>query len=97
LAASLSPDGGRGREPASAGLGVRRRRYVSFMYSYPNLIPLGERAIRRIPDSIRPFPFERVYGGWNGRVVRRDGAHAVERSADRYLRCIRDGREGRQG
>ena len=47
------------------------RRYVSFMYSYPNLIPLGERAIRRIVDSLRPFPFERVYGGWNGRVVAR--------------------------
>ena len=50
-----------------------------------------------ILDSIRPFPFERVYGGWNGRIVRMDGAEAVERSAERYLRCIRDGREGRQG
>jgi glyoxylase-like metal-dependent hydrolase (beta-lactamase superfamily II) len=76
---------------------VMDRRYVSFMYSYPNLIPLGERAIRRILDSIRPFPFERVYGGWNGRIVRMDGADAVERSAERYLRCIRDGREGCQG
>ena len=48
---------------------VMDRRYVSFMYSYPNLIPLGERAITRIVDSLKPFLYERMYGGWNGRVV----------------------------
>jgi glyoxylase-like metal-dependent hydrolase (beta-lactamase superfamily II) len=68
---------------------VMDRRYVSFMYSYPNLIPLGERAIRQILESVRPFPYERVYGGWNGRIIRVDGADAVERSAERYLRFIR--------
>jgi glyoxylase-like metal-dependent hydrolase (beta-lactamase superfamily II) len=69
---------------------VMDRRYVSFMYSYPNLIPLGERAINRIVESLRPFQFERVYGGWNGRIVRVDGRDAVERSAERYLRFIRE-------
>ena len=70
---------------------VMDRRYVSFMYSYPNLIPLGEHSIRRILESVRPFPFERIYGGWNGRIVRADGADALERSAERYLRMIRQG------
>jgi hypothetical protein len=65
---------------------VMDRRYVSFMYSYPNLIPLPERAIRRILDTLRPYRFERVYGAWNGRVVAVEGADAVERSAERYLR-----------
>jgi glyoxylase-like metal-dependent hydrolase (beta-lactamase superfamily II) len=69
---------------------VMDRRSVSFMYSYPNLIPLGERAISRILDSLRPFPYERVYGGWNGRIVAVDGKDAVERSAERYLRFIRE-------
>jgi glyoxylase-like metal-dependent hydrolase (beta-lactamase superfamily II) len=69
---------------------VMDRRYVSFMYSYPNLIPLGERAIRRIVESVRPFPFERIYGGWNGRIVSVEGADALERSAERYLRFIRE-------
>jgi len=69
---------------------VMDRRYVSFMYSYPNLIPLGERAIRRIVESVRPYRFEKVYGGWNGRIVAVSGADAVERSAERYLRFIRD-------
>lgn len=68
---------------------VMDRRYVSFMYSYPNLIPLGEAAIQRIVESLRPFQFERIYGGWNGRVVAIEGSDAIERSAERYLRFIR--------
>jgi glyoxylase-like metal-dependent hydrolase (beta-lactamase superfamily II) len=69
---------------------VMDRRYVSFMYSYPNLIPLGERSIQRIINSLKPFPYEKVYGGWNGRVVSVNGSDAVERSAERYLRFIRE-------
>ena len=69
---------------------VMDRHYVSFMYSYPNLIPLGERSSTRIVESLRPFPYEKVYGGWNGRVVSVNGSDAVERSAERYLRFIRE-------
>jgi glyoxylase-like metal-dependent hydrolase (beta-lactamase superfamily II) len=65
---------------------VMDRRYVSFMYSYPNLIPLSEAAVRRILETVRPYRFERIYGGWNGRVVAVEGSDAVERSAERYLR-----------
>jgi hypothetical protein len=68
---------------------VMDRRYVSFMYSYPNLIPLGEAAINRIVETLHPYKFDRIYGGWNGRVVTIDGADAIERSAERYLRFIR--------
>jgi glyoxylase-like metal-dependent hydrolase (beta-lactamase superfamily II) len=67
---------------------VMDRRYVSFMYSYPNLIPLPAAAIERIRDTLRPYRFARIYGGWNGRVVAVDGADAVERSAARYLKWI---------
>jgi len=71
---------------------VMDRRYLSFMYSYPNLIPLPASAIHRILDTLRPYRFERVYGGWNGRVVAVEGSDSVERSAARYLRWIRAGR-----
>jgi hypothetical protein len=67
---------------------VMDRRYVSFMYSYPNLIPLSAAAVRRIVDTVRPYPFERIYGAWDGRVVQTGGPDAVERSAERYLRFI---------
>jgi hypothetical protein len=70
---------------------VMDRRYVSFMYSYPNLIPLPASAIRRIVETLRPYPFERIYGGWNGRVVTVEGADAIERSAERYLHWIGHG------
>ena len=67
---------------------VMDRRYVSFMYSYPNLIPLPAAAIQRILATLRPYRFERVYGAWNGRVVAVEGSDAIERSAERYLRRI---------
>jgi glyoxylase-like metal-dependent hydrolase (beta-lactamase superfamily II) len=67
---------------------VMDRRYLSFMYSYPNLIPLPAHAVRRIADSVRPFAFERIYGAWDGRTVSAAGKDAVERSAARYIRFL---------
>jgi hypothetical protein len=64
------------------------RRWVTFLYSYPNMIPLGPRAIRRIVDDLRPLAFERIYGGFPGKVVSRDARGVIERSAERYLRAI---------
>jgi glyoxylase-like metal-dependent hydrolase (beta-lactamase superfamily II) len=69
---------------------VMDRRYVSFMYSYPNLIPLPASAVRRIVERLRPFPFERIYGGWDGRDVVAAGRDALERSADRYVHWLDD-------
>jgi len=67
---------------------VQDRRYVSFMRSYPNLIPLGPAAIRRIVERIEPFPFEQIYGGWWKANVLADAKAAIVRSAERYLRSI---------
>jgi glyoxylase-like metal-dependent hydrolase (beta-lactamase superfamily II) len=64
------------------------RGWVSFMYSYPNLIPLDAAAIRRIVAAVEPFDFDRIVGAWWGRVVPRDGRAVVIRSAERYLRAI---------
>lgn len=64
---------------------VQDRDWVSFMWSFPNLIPLDEATIRDITHRVERFTFDRVYGGWWGRVVIRDGAAAVRRSADRYI------------
>jgi hypothetical protein len=69
---------------------VQVRRWVSFMYSYPNLIPERPATIRRALSLLEPFAFEQVYGAWWQRVVRTDGAAAVRRSAERYLRFVHD-------
>ena len=67
---------------------VADRQFVSFMRSYPNVIPLPAQEVQRIAASVAPYPFERVYGGWWDRVIERDGKVAVERSVERYLRWI---------
>jgi Metallo-beta-lactamase superfamily len=64
------------------------RRWVSFMYSYPNLIPLAEPEIRKIVAAVEPFDFDRLYAAWWGRVVRSGAKEAVRRSAERYVRAI---------
>lgn len=64
------------------------KRYVSFMYSYPNLIPLPEPQIRRVAASVEPFAFETIYGAWWGRIMPSDGNAVVQRSAERYIGAI---------
>jgi len=67
---------------------VSDRRYVSFMYSFPNLVPLPAHVVERIARRVGDLRFERIYGAWWDRVVDRDGAAAVRRSADRYLAAL---------
>jgi hypothetical protein len=65
------------------------RRYVSFMRSYPNYIPLDAAAVEHIAAAVAPFSFERIYGAFAHRNVREDGKRAVARSVERYLAAIR--------
>jgi hypothetical protein len=69
---------------------VQDRRFVSFMWSYPNYIPLPASAVKHIAQSVRPFGFRRIYGAWWDAIVEDDGKAAVERSAARYLKAIGD-------
>jgi hypothetical protein len=76
---------------------VQDRRYVSFMYSYPNLIPLPAATVRRIADAVAPYAFDRLYGAWWGRVVWTDARAAVERSAARYIAALGNDGQARDG
>ena len=67
------------------------RQWVSFMYSYPNLIPLNAPAIQRILRSLEPYSYDRIYGAWWPSIVTADGKQAVARSAERYLQAIGPG------
>ena len=64
------------------------RRYVSFMYSYPNMIPLNARAVQHIVDMVEPFAYDRIYGGWWDLIVQNDAKSTVKRSAERYIKAI---------
>jgi hypothetical protein len=61
---------------------------VSFLWSYPNMMPLAAATIRRIAGTLAPWRFERIYGAFPGRQVMADGAGAVQRSAARYIRLL---------
>ena len=58
--------------------------WVSFMYSYPNLIPLPAEEVWRVAASVEPYDFDRIYGAWWDRVLLSGGQEAVTRSAQRY-------------
>lgn len=67
---------------------VADRRWVSFMYSYPNLIPLDAASVNRIVAAVEPYQFSRLYGSWPGNVVAEDAKAAIHRSAARYIARI---------
>ncbi|RKD68058.1 hypothetical protein BJ928_105461 [Rhizobium sp. WW_1] len=64
------------------------RKFVSFMRSYPNLIPLDARAVKAISDAVRPHRFDAIYGAFPGRTIETDGNRVVERSMERYVKAI---------
>lgn len=85
------PDGAAGRGVMLSGdilQVVQDRRWVSFMYSYPNFIPLPASSVRHIVEAVEPFEFDRIYGAFWGKVVQKDGKAAVTRSAERYIKAI---------
>jgi hypothetical protein len=63
-------------------------KFLSFMRSYPNLIPLSAHEIEGIAASVAPFPFDRVYGHFFDRVIATGAKDVMARSVKRYLAAI---------
>lgn len=63
-------------------------RFVSFMWSYPNFVPLGAWAVRRIVAAVEPYEFDRIYGAFPKLTILQGGKDVIRRSAERYLRAI---------
>ena len=61
---------------------------LSFIWSAPNRLPLPEPLIRGILDAVRPFPFDRIYGGWAA-TIRQGARPKLEASAERYIQFLR--------
>jgi hypothetical protein len=64
------------------------RDWASFMWSYPNLIPLPAREVARIRERVAALEFDRVIGAWWDRVMDGDARAKVLRSADRYITAL---------
>jgi glyoxylase-like metal-dependent hydrolase (beta-lactamase superfamily II) len=69
---------------------IADRRWVSFMYSYPNNIPLPSVEVDRMRNAALAYDFERLYGGWFDAIVEQDAKNAVNRSADRYIQAQKE-------
>jgi len=62
--------------------------HVSFMWSYPNMMPLPASAIRQIADRLHPWRYERIFGAFPGHDVLSGGPAIVARSSQRYVALI---------
>ena len=67
---------------------VPDRSHVSFMRSYPNIIPLSAPAVARIGVMLEPYAFDVVYGAFFDRFILRGGKEAVRRSVERYIAAV---------
>ncbi|MBF9254477.1 MBL fold metallo-hydrolase [Pontibacter sp. 172403-2] len=68
---------------------ARDRKHVSFMYSYPNLIPLPKDAIEQIFEQVKDLAYETIYGAFEGQVIATDAQKAVKKSVCRYLSVLK--------
>jgi len=80
--------GGAGALLAGDIVQVGPDRHVSFMRSYPNLIPLDAASVRHIAEVLAPWPFEPIYGAWCDRIIPEGGKRVLAESVQRYLGAI---------
>ncbi|WP_106477341.1 MBL fold metallo-hydrolase [Phytohalomonas tamaricis] len=64
------------------------RDWVSFLYSYPNLIPLPASKVADMNAQVQRLEFDRIYGSWTDRNVIGDARTKVARSAQRYIAAL---------
>jgi hypothetical protein len=69
------------------------RKWVSFMRSYPNYIPLSARAVTHIGEALAPFSFDVIYGHYFDRVIAANAKQVLEKSIARYIAAL-DGKRG---
>ncbi|MGV3527720.1 MAG: MBL fold metallo-hydrolase [Flavisolibacter sp.] len=62
---------------------------VSFMYSYPNMIPLAATDIRNIATAVEPLQYDAMYGAFD-RYIRSGAKEIMKTSVERYLQIFND-------
>jgi glyoxylase-like metal-dependent hydrolase (beta-lactamase superfamily II) len=67
---------------------VRPDKGLTFMHSYPNLIPLDATKVQRIADALAEWRFETIYGGWWERVIPVRAKQVMADSVAQYIRAV---------
>jgi len=65
------------------------RKFVTFMRSYPNMIPLSAPAVERIGKLLEPYTYDVIHGAWFDRTIASGAKDAVQRSIARYVAVVR--------
>ena len=65
------------------------RKFVTFMRSYPNMIPLSAPSVERIDKLLEPYDYDVIHGAWFERTIPRGGKEVVKRSITRYVAAVR--------
>ena len=71
--------------PGDAVQVVMDRRHVTFMYSYPNYMPMKSSDVKGMRSRLAGYGFEDVFGYTWGRNIIGGGREAVDASFDRWL------------
>jgi hypothetical protein len=91
------PQGSEGRGALLSGdilQVVPDRRHVSFMWSYPNYLPLPVFTLAEMERRLQPFTYDAVYGSFWDAEITEDGQAAVAESFRRYVSMLERGTLG---
>jgi len=61
---------------------------VSFMWSYPNMLPLSAPTVADIAHRLQNVQFDALYGAFEGKNIPENAADIVQQSARKYIECI---------
>lgn len=65
------------------------RNWATFMYSYPNFIPLSASVVGRMANGLKELKFEQLYDAFY-KVMETGAKEKVLNSADRYMAALHD-------
>lgn len=66
---------------------------VSFMWSYPNMLPLSAAAVQGILQRLSGVAFGQLYGAFDGQEIHQQAKEKVMRSGQTYLACLENEEE----
>jgi hypothetical protein len=62
------------------------RKFLSFMWNYPNYIPLGSKAVQAVATRVDSWPYKVIYGAFFDHVIPADAKRITEASVARPYR-----------
>lgn len=62
---------------------------VSFMWSYPNMLPLPARTVESVTGRLTGKKYQRLYGAFEGQNILTNADEIVQRSGQKYIACLR--------